>query len=81
MLVQEQIIKTLEIEANIRNIVVLYKTKVSDLEYLSETLGGIYEPEQFPAIIYKPDEIDVTYLIFNSGKIIISGIKSIKQIQ
>jgi len=81
ILATEELIEYIELEANIRNIVVLYKTEVNDLEYVSEMIGGIYEPEQFPAIIYKPDEIDVTYLIFNSGKIIISGIKSEKQIQ
>ncbi len=35
-----------------------------------------YEPEQFPALIYKPPNINVTLLIFSSGKIIIGGTMS-----
>lgn len=35
-----------------------------------------YEPESFPAIIFKPNNIkNVTYLIFSSGKIVIVGLK------
>jgi len=35
-----------------------------------------YEPEQFPALIYRPSELDVTLLVFSSGKIIIGGTMS-----
>ena len=35
-----------------------------------------YEPEQFPALIYRPPEPDVTLLVFSSGKIIIGGTMS-----
>lgn len=33
-----------------------------------------YEPEQFPALIYRPESIDTVVLIFSSGKIVITGI-------
>lgn len=32
-----------------------------------------YEPEQFPGLIYRPTNYDVTLLVFASGKIIIGG--------
>jgi transcription initiation factor TFIID TATA-box-binding protein len=35
-----------------------------------------YEPEQFPAIVYKPRQFDVTLLIFSTGKIIVGGTTS-----
>lgn len=42
--------------------------------------AAIHEPDQSPAAIYKLDDLDASYLIFQSGKIIISGIKSIEEI-
>ena len=47
-----------------------------DLEALTITLGfenTEYEPEQFPAIVYRPPEFAVTLLIFSTGKVIIGG--------
>ena len=38
-----------------------------------------YEPEQFPGLIYK-DENNITFMLFSSGKINITGIKSIENI-
>lgn len=32
-----------------------------------------YEPEQFPGVIYRPDDFGVVMLIFTSGKVIITG--------
>jgi transcription initiation factor TFIID TATA-box-binding protein len=40
----------------------------------------IYEPEQFPGLIYK-SSIGPTCLVFSSGKIIIVGSKSEEQIE
>ena len=47
-----------------------------NLEALAVTLGlenTEYEPEQFPGLIYRPNQFEVTLLIFASGKIIIGG--------
>jgi len=52
-----------------------------NLESLAITLGleqVEYEPEQFPAIVYKPRQFDVTLLIFSTGKIIVGGTTSRK---
>jgi transcription initiation factor TFIID TATA-box-binding protein len=32
-----------------------------------------YEPEQFPGLIYRPDESSYVVLVFNSGKLTITG--------
>lgn len=50
-----------------------------DLELLAVTLGlenTEYEPEQFPALIYRPPQFEVTFLVFSNGKLIIAGTKS-----
>ena len=47
-----------------------------NLEALTIALGmedTEYEPEQFPGIIYRPEDFEVTLLVFSSGKIIIGG--------
>lgn len=32
-----------------------------------------YEPEQFPGLVYCPDDVDVVILLFGSGKLVITG--------
>jgi transcription initiation factor TFIID TATA-box-binding protein len=32
-----------------------------------------YEPEQFPGLVYRPDSFDVVFLLFASGKVVITG--------
>jgi transcription initiation factor TFIID TATA-box-binding protein len=47
-----------------------------NLEALAVALGleqTEYEPEQFPGLIYRPPQYEVTLLIFATGKIIIGG--------
>jgi transcription initiation factor TFIID TATA-box-binding protein len=47
-----------------------------NLETLAIALGmedTEYEPEQFPGLIYRPAEFEVTLLVFASGKIIFAG--------
>lgn len=39
-----------------------------------------YEPEQFPGLIYKPQEVDVAILLFGSGKLVITGGQTTEQI-
>ena len=36
-------------------------------------LNSNYEPEQFPAVSFKPDEVDVNFNIFKSGKVVVQG--------
>ena len=47
-----------------------------DLEKAVVTLGkAMYEPEQFPGLIYRMDEPKVVILIFASGNLVVTGAK------
>jgi transcription initiation factor TFIID TATA-box-binding protein len=47
-----------------------------DLEKSAFTLGRtMYEPEQFPGLIYRMDEPKVVILLFASGKLVCTGAK------
>jgi len=51
---------------------------IIDLDRLySERIGGrvIFEPEQFPALIYRWESPEVVFLIFSTGKIVCVGAK------
>jgi len=37
-----------------------------------------YEPEQFPGVIYRPSEYNIVFLIFGSGKVVITGASSVE---
>lgn len=50
-----------------------------DLELISIELQSIYEPHQFPGLIFKDEA--VTFLVFPSGKISLVGGKSEKQVK
>jgi transcription initiation factor TFIID TATA-box-binding protein len=75
-LTQANLIKPVSVTANVRNIVALLTLpNPIPLEQLEEP-NTVYEPEQFPAAILKMNDPKATFLIFNSGKIIISGTKT-----
>lgn len=40
-----------------------------------------YEPEQFPGLIYRLDDPKVVFLIFSSGKCVITGSKDLEEAQ
>jgi transcription initiation factor TFIID TATA-box-binding protein len=47
-----------------------------DLEKAAFTLGKtMYEPEQFPGLIYRMDDPKVVILLFASGKLVCTGAK------
>ncbi|MEM3464795.1 MAG: TATA box-binding protein, partial [Candidatus Bathyarchaeia archaeon] len=47
-----------------------------DLEKAAYTLGKtMYEPEQFPGLIYRMDDPKVVILLFASGKLVCTGAK------
>lgn len=39
-----------------------------------------YEPEQFPALFYRPANVHWFYSIFGSGKVVINGCQTVKQL-
>ena len=52
-----------------------------NLEIAAEQLDNVmYEPEQFPGLIYKMDDPKVVLLIFSSGKMVITGAKSEEEV-
>ena len=54
-----------------------------NLEYLANNLlefNITYEPEQFPGLIFK-DENNITFMLFNSGKMNITGVKSLVNLE
>ncbi len=55
--------------------------KLIDLEALAELLErSIYEPEQFPGLIYVMSDPKVTFLIFTNGKLVCTGAKTEEEI-
>ncbi|MEM2913833.1 MAG: TATA-box-binding protein [Candidatus Bathyarchaeia archaeon] len=64
-------------ELKIQNIVASANLSgMVDLEKSAYTLGKtMYEPEQFPGLIYRMDEPKVVILLFASGKLVCTGAK------
>ncbi|MBA7680991.1 Ribonuclease HIII [subsurface metagenome] len=52
-----------------------------DIEAVSDILDNtMYEPEQFPGLIYRMKEPKVVILMFRSGKLVLTGGKSKEQV-
>jgi len=52
-----------------------------DLEKVAYSLERtMYEPEQFPGLIYRMEEPKVVFLLFSSGKLVITGAKNEEEI-
>ena len=54
--------------------------QVQNLKALAIGLGleyTEYEPEQFPGLVFRPDDHPVVILIFASGKVVVTGAKDI----
>jgi len=68
-------------ELEIQNIIVSTDFgKELNLDLISKGLkieNLTYEPNQFPGLIYQMEEIDALMLIFNSGKIVCTGVKNL----
>jgi transcription initiation factor TFIID TATA-box-binding protein len=64
-------------ELKIQNIVASANLSgMVDLEKSAYTLGKtMYEPEQFPGLIYRMDDPKVVILLFASGKLVCTGAK------
>ena len=35
-----------------------------------------YEPEQFPGVIYRPPDVPCVFLVFGSGRVVVTGAAS-----
>lgn len=82
-LVQNGFVKQVNLEKKIRNIVAVVDFGYGvSLEQMAQDHKMIYEPEQFPAGILKIEEPPaVTVLVYSTGKAVIAGIKSSKDIK
>lgn len=82
-LVEKGFVKPISLQPKIQNIVVTADLGESvNLEELTKNRRMIYEPEQFPGGILRiEDPYKTTILIFASGKIVITGLKSSDQIK
>ena len=69
-------------EIVIQNIVATANLHTSiDLEAAADILDNVmYEPEQFPGLIYRMEEPKVVILIFSSGKLVFTGGKSTEMV-
>jgi len=73
-----------EIEVTTQNIVASADFK-KDLQLSSIAKGLLlenveYEPEQFPGLIYKMDDMGMLILLFSSGKIVCTGAKKMDDV-
>ena len=54
--------------------------KPLDLGYISRLFKKVaYRPKRFPGLIFKPKNSQVSIMAFNSGKIVCSGARSVRQ--
>lgn len=71
-------IKTNHWQLKVHNMVITdnieMKISIEHLIYSLDPEKASYEPEQFPAIVYK--DWGVSFLLFNSGKIVLTGVKN-----
>ena len=71
------------INTQIVNIVILEKihsnTSLEKIICNLDVKKASFEPEQFPGLIYK--DWGVTFLLFSSGKVIITGVKDLDIVQ
>ena len=51
------------------------------LETFTDQFESIYEPDKFPAAVYKTDDTQATFLVFLSGKLICSGIANEEELK
>jgi len=67
----------------IQNIVASANLKASvDLERAAYKLtNAMYEPEQFPGLIYRMDDPRVVLLIFSSGKVVCTGARKEEEVK
>jgi transcription initiation factor TFIID TATA-box-binding protein len=53
-----------------------------DVDKVAKELDSVrYDPSIFPGAAYKMDSFGVTFLIFNSGKLVCTGAKSVETIK
>lgn len=67
----QNIVASIKIQTNI---------KLSDIIKLLPSENIEFNPEKFPGVIYRLDEMSIVLLIFESGKIVCTGAKSLEEV-
>lgn len=82
LLVSNKLAKWVELRCEVQNIVAtLDLQRTLDVKKVTGSLANyIYEPDNFPGIIYKHNG-RISCLIFASGKVVIAGVKSDDQLE
>lgn len=75
-------VEGVEVTFAVKNVVVVGDLEQTvDLNRLAIQFGlerVEYEPEQFPGMVYRPDEMESVFLIFSSGRVVIPGTSSVE---
>jgi TATA binding protein of transcription factor TFIID len=69
---------TYRIENIVATVILEHDIDIDLLE--TELPNHVYKPEQFPGVIFRLDKPRATALIFRSGKMVVTGTKSITQL-
>jgi transcription initiation factor TFIID TATA-box-binding protein len=73
-------VKGVEVTFAVKNVVIVGDLgRTVDLNRLAIQFALVhieYEPEQFPGMVYRPDEVESVFLIFSSGRVVIPGTSS-----
>jgi transcription initiation factor TFIID TATA-box-binding protein len=82
LLVSNELAKWVQLDCKVQNIVAtLNLQRALDVKKVTSSLANyIYEPDNFPGIIYKHNG-RISCLIFASGKVVIAGVKSKDQLE
>ena len=71
-------------EITIQNIVASIKLQtniqLSDVIKILPSENIEYNPEKFPGVVYRLDEMNIVILIFESGKIVCAGAKTLEEV-
>ena len=74
------IIRSSRVEVEIHNVVATVELGEVSIDLIGTAYklgrGAIYEPDQFPGLIYRMEDPKVTFLIFSSGKLVCVGSKN-----
>jgi transcription initiation factor TFIID TATA-box-binding protein len=50
-------------------------------QFITQFKTALYEPEKFPAVIYKMNQLKATFLVFSTGKLVCSGLANEEELK
>ena len=73
------VVHNMVVTCDISDVLDSTKINLTDLMLMLPFSNTEYEPEQFPGLIYRITDPDVVFLIFSSGRCVITGSKNIEE--